>query len=191
MTKPSGIRDDNRPLTPAEFEELCRGLDLKNYAFLTEDPSAWKISAREMLFAADLLAEGIIAAQKREIRGIVREVRTERLLKKFLRIKPRSHSRVLKGKELWDHQVRQSSRVAIMLYGLAVENLLKGLIIKREAIKLRPNHEFVLKFHDLAKNAHRAGFKPTEEQHKLLNTLTAYILWRGKYWAPLSGADYL
>ncbi len=80
-----------------------------------------------------------------------------------------------------------SIKVCMFLYGLGIENIIKGLLIKQKRYPFK-NGKFPkeLKTHDLRKLFDNANIKMTERDIKLLNRLTEYIKWVGKYGIPLS-----
>lgn len=63
--------------------------------------------------------------------------------------------------------------------GLAIELLLKACIVKRDG-----HCENLKTIHQLNKIAKDAGFIPTDPQEKLLDVMTEYIYWLGRYPAP-------
>ena len=85
---------------------------------------------------------------------------------------------------------------AQLLIGLAVENALKGAIISKQP-KLVENGKFDIKkigggknnhgLNDLAENA-QISMSPSRKD--LLDRLTIYVIWAGKYGAPFKEIDY-
>lgn len=63
--------------------------------------------------------------------------------------------------------------------GLAIELLLKACIVKRDG-----HCENLKPIHQLNKIAKDADFIPTDPQKKLLDVMTEYIYWLGRYPAP-------
>lgn len=77
---------------------------------------------------------------------------------------------------------------ALMLYGLAVENLLKaGLAHQRKATT--SNGSFGLKSHELAPLAEQLGLSLTDAEAELLERLEAFVSWAGRYPIPLVAQD--
>lgn len=69
--------------------------------------------------------------------------------------------------------------------GLAVELLFKACIVKRDGHceNLRRSH----RLNDLANDA---GFKATDAQRRLLDVMTEYVYWMGRYPAPKSREEF-
>lgn len=72
---------------------------------------------------------------------------------------------------------------ALMLYGYAVENLLKGLYVLSKP-RLTPGGLGSLKSHHLISLAQFCGLTLTNEESALLEKLREVVLWQGRY--PLS-----
>ena len=77
---------------------------------------------------------------------------------------------------------------ALMLYGLAVENLLKaGLAHQGKAVN--GNGAFGLKSHGLVDLADQLGLSCTPAEIELLEKLETFVLWAGRYPIPLVAQD--
>lgn len=77
---------------------------------------------------------------------------------------------------------------ALMLYGLAVENLLKaGLAHQGKAVTVTGS--FGLKSHELASLAEQLGLSVTDVEAELLERLEAFVSWAGRYPIPLIAQD--
>ncbi len=74
--------------------------------------------------------------------------------------------------------------VAMMLYGLSIENLLKSVLIKKGGA-FNENGKFKYASHLLLNLMEKANIEITEEENFLLERLEQYIIWCGKYPAPL------
>jgi hypothetical protein len=71
---------------------------------------------------------------------------------------------------------------ATLLLGYAIENAIKGYLIEKlklDATKCKADK--LWKAHDLCALFAKTGLKATTEQLLLLKTLTAFVLWAGKY----------
>jgi hypothetical protein len=82
--------------------------------------------------------------------------------------------------------------IVYMLYGLALENLLKGLLVARgagpKAGRALPKY---VTDHRLPKLIRRAGIEPGREEEQLLHWLTAVVTWKARYPVPKSPNDDL
>ena len=90
-----------------------------------------------------------------------------------------------------DMYIGMTGSVWIMLYALALENILKGIIALREGANLYGGTKKTLtaKSHKLVPLAERSGVKPTSEETDLLEELSTYSIWRGKFFIPLSAEE--
>lgn len=70
---------------------------------------------------------------------------------------------------------------AFLLYGFAIENLLKGLYVLKNKEAITPDGPAVPKIHDLNKLAQAANFTLSFPQTKLLEKLTTITTWSGRY----------
>lgn len=68
---------------------------------------------------------------------------------------------------------------AIFLIGLAIENLLKGLALKRN-----PSEDPVKFGHQLLSIYKKTGIQLSREEEYVLNALTEHIVWIGRYKIP-------
>lgn len=79
---------------------------------------------------------------------------------------------------------------AMMLAGLTIENLLKGVCIGKEP-PLSNDGDFRLRTHKLLDLAARADLALGEDERGLLERLEVFIEWAGRYPIPLSYKDML
>lgn len=77
------------------------------------------------------------------------------------------------------------SAVAMMLGALSIENLLKAICIKKLSPPFTDRGKFSLNTHDLHKLANLADIEFTKEENVLLERLTHFISWSGRYPIPL------
>lgn len=168
MKAPPGI-------TQAEWDHLEEKLTNKQFTALVAGPGAWHISAKCLLTAADILANQIIAARNRDVK---------RSLEGGLTVAP------VGDEEAADDWIMLTVGVWIMLYALAVENLLKGVIAYKigSEIHAGDKRKLTVGFHSLRELADRSGFKLHTGDADLLDELTQYSTWRGKYVVPTSAA---
>lgn len=81
------------------------------------------------------------------------------------------------------------SSVAFMLAAFAVENLLKGIWVKRMASESPLNEDDkrirkIFETHDLSKLAGKAGIRCDASRLELLERLSTELLWGGRYSRP-------
>jgi hypothetical protein len=75
-------------------------------------------------------------------------------------------------------------KVCMMLCGLMLEDLLKALLVSRTAA-LDSKGQFAHKTHDLLKLAKLVGLKLSQDESILLEKLTRFVEWAGRYPIPL------
>jgi hypothetical protein len=76
--------------------------------------------------------------------------------------------------------------VAMLLAGLALENLAKGLVIRREGLSGRGLGS--LDKHETLSYLTRAKVRLSNSERKLVRRLEAYVLWAGRYPVPKNRA---
>jgi hypothetical protein len=78
-----------------------------------------------------------------------------------------------------------------MLAGMAIENMLKGLILQRTArdARLELMSKKKLITHDLVTLATRAGVELADFEQELLARLSRFIVWAGRYPVALTATD--
>lgn len=80
----------------------------------------------------------------------------------------------------------------MLLAGLAIENLIKGLSIKKDSALIDNGKlDQSLGKHDLLALARKAGVRLTEEERSLVERLTEYVIWAGRYPIPKRSDSYL
>lgn len=127
---------------------------------MTAAPAVWALQGRRLKHAADLVFEAYV----------------------------RDLGEMQSGCSPLDLNNLESAGPATLLYGLAFENIIKALIVKREGpmieqgklVKQWPRH------HKLVNLASRAEIVLTDAQRDLLARLTAFVEWSGRYPIPLS-----
>ena len=83
--------------------------------------------------------------------------------------------------------------VYMMLLAFAVENLLKGIILAREPLRVGPTKlkKWEGGGHDLTQLAKVAKVEVTSDEEMLLLNLSVYAEWMGRYPCPLNHDDRL
>lgn len=91
------------------------------------------------------------------------------------------------GRSPLDLKNLETAEVASLLYGLAFENIIKALIVKKEGVVIDGGKlQKWPRNHKLVNLAIRAGIVLTAAQLDLLARLTACVEWSGRYPVPLS-----
>ena len=80
------------------------------------------------------------------------------------------------------------SRVALMLLGLAVENVAKTLLVRSNPDAVVDEAQFQLKSHDLCALLRRADIDVSSEESHHLTIIRDYLEWFGRYPVPLSAS---
>ena len=141
-------------------------------------PLTWLISARRLRRSADLLHSVAETASQIELERFVQEMEATR-------------GNLPSSRELTDEEMALSldssvSVVAIMLQGLAIENLAKGILVGRNAEDLVVGGSFRRGTHDLVKLVVECKIPLTDKEQNILEITTDYINWRGRYLVPMS-----
>jgi hypothetical protein len=76
----------------------------------------------------------------------------------------------------------------MLLSGLALENLTKGIIVGRKPGVVTPD-TFNLKEHNLLKLAQQVARPFSKNERDILDRLTAFVMWAGRYPIPLRATD--
>jgi hypothetical protein len=147
-------------------DDIHRSLADRQFDGLNKSPRAWAHAAQILLTSAGILGEEIKAAEARKIEAIEVE-RAAGVSPPF---------RELVGDELRDHNIGQTVRTWAMLVALAIENLLKGIIAGRGSAPVKQ--------HGLVELAQLAQFEISPQEHDLLQDLTEYSVWKGRYLTP-------
>lgn len=79
---------------------------------------------------------------------------------------------------------------AFLLYGYAVENLLKGLYVKANPQAIGPEAVGVRVHHDLRELAKSAGYNANRQEADILLKLTTVTKWSGRYPVSIKRRDY-
>jgi hypothetical protein len=86
--------------------------------------------------------------------------------------------------------------IALMLAAYATETLLKTVIIYNYCRKNGPSldskksGDFVPRIHDLTKLVSKSGLRTNKTDREILNELSRYSVWAGKYPIPLDSSNY-
>jgi hypothetical protein len=95
-------------------------------------------------------------------------------------------SRVLEGEELEDPLDSQLISTYYLLMGYAIENLLKGILMIQHPEYFKANSKMTdIKSHDLSDLCKCCDISIQQEEADLLDKLTTYVKWMGKYPIPL------
>ncbi len=96
----------------------------------------------------------------------------------------------LEGVKVGDPTPEFVGHIAMLLAGLTMENLLKGICVASEPALDRKG-EFQIKTHNLLELADRADMRLTKDENDLLESLEVAIGWAGRYPRPLRYEDML
>lgn len=132
-------------------------------------PLSWLLAAWKLRRSADLVFATANSAHLRDMARLEQELQTGTF---------GSGSRTLQGQELLDAHDSALWSVYLMLIGMGIECLLKGLIASRDgpaSVRLT---------HDLADLAAALGDDLTPREWELLDILSDHIEWQGRYPAP-------
>jgi hypothetical protein len=162
--------------------------DAEQYEACVLIPGVWKAQAATLLHAADKLFQVYDAAETRE------KVRD---LAEYEYTKQTGNNYQMDNKERvdWSNDYDDSRllQVFLLLVGYAIENLIKGILYGKHPTKLEESDEtlkLALKCHNLSE-LYRIAMdleKLTEIEpcaREILDWLTQYILWRGRYAIPV------
>jgi hypothetical protein len=89
----------------------------------------------------------------------------------------KNHKRLMRGKS---PVLPDPSRICMMLSGLMLENLLKAVLVSRHGAFNRAG-KFAHTGHDLLGFANRVDLKLSEEEAWLMERLTNFVEWAGRY----------
>ena len=157
-------------------------------------PMTWQLKSVTLKRAADYLYEVYHDASQRRLQRIQREMRqmvqsTKNALTAENDI---GSGRYLEGQELQDEWDVMLVDVYRLLIGYAVENLLKAiLMVTHPEYFMESGKMKHLNSHNLASLCKRCGIEISKEERDILDKLTRYIVWLGKYPVPLDSAKML
>jgi hypothetical protein len=158
--------DDLNPIQKAKQFELSA---------LT--PGAWKSTSRNLKRAADKLYDFFHDSSVRQNNQFIEEIQSGHKV---------DGSRELKGDELEDMLDGNLITIYFLLIGYAFENLLKAIIMLEHPEYFKPNDRITgIKSHDLVRLCSRCKIHLQLQEKKLLEKITIYIDWQGKYPIPL------
>jgi len=139
-------------------------------------PISWKSVSLTLKHAADRLYDLYYDATLRHVSRVLEEADKGGLIE---------GSRTLEGRELEDHRDGQLISAYLLLIGYAIENLLKAILMIQHPEYFKPDSKLTdIRSHDLAGLCNRCGIA-VQDQATLLEKLTSYIEWQGKYPIPL------
>jgi hypothetical protein len=143
-------------------------------------PGSWKSTSRHLKWAADRLYDFFYDAVLRDIKRNMRSIEELQSGQKV------GGARELKGDELEDHLDGQLITVYFLLIGYAFENLLKAILMFEHPEYFRPDAKMKdIQSHDLVKLCGRCNISLQPQERNMLEKLTIYIEWQGKYPIPL------
>ena len=170
-------------------QKSAREVDLaKQYEVNALWPKAWKLRARDQWYIADKIFRAYKAANDREWARIDEATKNK---------KTASEGHILKGQELEDHlDVTTGFPIYLLLTGYAIENLIKGIIYSKTPSALEEDDKNLrlkksLAHHELANLYVEAGLAKSRDTidrdtKEILDYLTEFVVWRGRYNLPLN-----
>ncbi|MCH8295797.1 hypothetical protein IH992_32360 [Candidatus Poribacteria bacterium] len=164
-----------------KLEELYRIGKARQFEMKAKWPISWKGMSSDLKHAADRLYDLHQEAHQRIIERILEELKERKRGKKS-----EASRRVLEGKELEDHLDARLFIPYFLLIGYAIENLLKANLMVQHPEYFKPNAKMVdIRSHNLVSLCKRCNISIDTEETNLLEKLTRYIEWEGKYPIPL------
>ena len=82
---------------------------------------------------------------------------------------------------------------AFLVYGFAMENLIKALIVKKDPCLPRIENDKIrwdVGDHDLIGLFQKAGIKPAPGEKQILEILTDWAVWQGRYPVPMNATSH-
>jgi len=160
-----------------ERDRINEQMKARQYELSAKLPISWKSKSLDLKHAADILFDHHHDATQRIIDRAIKEKKHRKKL---------DGSRTLEGSELKDHQDSQLIGVYFLLIGYAIENLLKGNLLVQHPEYFKPDKKMTdIKTHKLTELCIWCNISLMEEEIVLLNKLTRYVEWQGKYPIPL------
>lgn len=162
-------------MTTEEWDDINEHMKSQQFVWGITLPISWKATADMLKHAADHLYDLYYEASERQ---------KERTISRVKSGKKNQHTKD-NEKDAWDSSL---IRVYFMLVGYAIENLLKAAITIQNPDLVKKADEFKLdklKSHDLVRLCNMCDLELTDNETKLLQRLTDYIIWMGKYPVPL------
>lgn len=167
-----------------DWDEIHERSIKKAFETKAREPWVWETQAFTLKRASEIVHGYAVIANSRN---------TQRLLDKLADppAPGSSTGRYLTDVEMADHLDASLSYSAEMLLGLALENLLKGILLRQNPNLLTEEGELKTKSHNLYDLWKRAGLDLDEDRTALLQMLTKSVEWSGKYFVPLTEEAYL
>ena len=160
-----------------KWNRIYEHIKAKQFELSAQTPGTWKLTSRNLKRAADRLYDFYHDATLRDIRRSIEEVQSGQKV---------DGARELKGDELEDFLDGQLISVYFLLMGYAFENLLKATLMLEHPEYFKPNAKMTeIRSHDLVKLCGRCNISLQLQETNLLEELTIYIEWQGKYPIPL------
>lgn len=156
----------------SDDEDLLRW----EYVLVARSDLLWASSVQPLILGADLIWDRAAAA-----------IETEHEIYQFDEDGMLANA----GVPLTGQQVSQLldgglHRIALMLLGLAIENVSKAILVRRQPSLVSDGGQFTLKTHLLADLVAKCGLEISVAETKQLQVLTDYVIWSGRYPVPLS-----
>ena len=127
----------------------------------------------------------------------LRRIKAKTLFNAATMLKPEVHriwSDITFGRRQYSTEEREIAGVYLMLAGMAIENLLKGILVIVEPAIVKPNYKLDWKNtggnkHDLIALWQSVGITLNNDETILLQKFTNHILWDGRFPVPKMAID--
>lgn len=174
------MSDENQKITFPFSDDVMKELNerqrKKQFEFGATWPISWKFHAYKFKHAADHLYEMYYAANHRIIEKMIADIKEN----------PTSNqSRTLEGQELRDFYDSSLIGIYFLLMGYALENLVKAICMIVHPEYFTPNKLTGIKTHNLRELCTRCSIDLDKDELILLDKLSEYVEWMGKYPIPL------
>ena len=167
MSKPFGIEDIPDSVWKRQFDSTAKS------------PLGWQLSARQLKRAADIVRAVSDNAAEEQVKRILQEVADGTL---------RDGSRAMSEQEVALMLDSSLIGVYLMLIGLAIENLAKGVLVARDPDCINVKGEFKHKGHNLLALIESCKICISPGERDMLRNLTEHTMWRGRYMIPLKAS---
>jgi hypothetical protein len=163
------------------LDRVYEQMKAKQFELGAQTSGIWKITARNLKRAADKLYSYYHDATTRDIKRFIEEIESGQR---------KDGARKLEGDEWEDLLDGQLISIYFLLIGYAFENLFKGILMLEHPEYFRPSAKIKdIQSHNLKNLCHKCNISLQQEEAELLEMLTIYVEWQGKYPIPLESKN--
>ncbi len=160
-----------------KWERIYEHIKARQFELGARLPISWTSVSLGLKHAADRLYDLQHDATLRRIKRAIEE---------HGKVRDADRSRKLEGEELEDFLDSQMISVYYLLMGYAIENLLKAILMIQHPEYFKPDAKLAdIGSHILVGLCKQCGISVQHEEVELLNKLTTYVVWQGRYPIPL------